>query len=277
MAYYIANSTQLDFNGLANIPTPSATDTHVPIPHASLVSLVLEGLADRNFVIEETRYAVDKFNDMFGIIKMHTNNGTYNNVLGIRNSHNKRFSASACSGSSVMVCDNLSFSGDHIISRKHTRHIMRDIADKINGLMTDIVTGWATQEHRFTAYRSRELSSSDFNELLGDAIQSHAIQPSKALKVAEEYHNPRHDAFEKRNAWSAFNAFTEIYKESPQQINNAHKRSIALHGVFDRFCAEDIEAQVMYNEPEELDSLLAIPQPDEPLFSTGEPAVSDWM
>jgi hypothetical protein len=50
-----------------------------------------------------------------------------------------------------------------------------------------------------------------------------------------------------------------------------------LHGVFDRFCAEDIEAQVMYNEPEELDSLLAVPQPDEPLFSTGEPAVSDWM
>ena len=244
MGYYISQSTELDLTGLANIPTPPATDTHVPIPHTSLVSMIKNGLNARNFIIEKEQYAVDQFQDMFGILKMESSNGAYHNIIGIRNSHNKRFSASACHGSSVMVCDNLSFHGEHQISRKHTRFIMRDLTNKVNDLMNNIVTGWANQEHRFNAYNATELSDRDFNELLGDAIQSNAIQPSKALKVATEYKDPRHDEFKPRTAWSAFNAFTEIYKESPTQITNASKRSINLHSVFDRFCADAIDNEV---------------------------------
>ena len=262
MGYYISQSTQLDYNSLANIPTPESTDSFVPIPHTSLVSMIKNGLNARNFNIVEEKYAIDKVQDMFGMLKMESSNGAYHNIIGIRNSHNKRFSASACHGSSVMVCDNLSFHGEHQISRKHTKYIMRDLTDKVSDLMNNIVKGWANQEHRFNAYTASELSDRDFNELLGDAIQSHAIQPSKALKVAAEYKDPRHDEFKPRNAWSAFNAFTEIYKESPNQIMNAGKRSINLHSVFDRFCSDAIDHEVMNHEtvsqPESLKSLLTI-------------------
>ena len=46
----------------------------------------------------------------------------YAYVLGLRNSHDKRFPAGLAVGASVFVCDNLSFSGEIKIGRKHTRH-----------------------------------------------------------------------------------------------------------------------------------------------------------
>ena len=53
-----------------------------------------------------------------------------------------------------------------------------------------------------------------------------------------------------RNAWSAFNAFTEIHKESPVQIADSAKRGIALHNVFDRFCSDAIEHETTSYVPE---------------------------
>ena len=51
------------------------------------------------------------------------------------------------------------------------------------------------------------------------------------------------------NAWSLFNAFTEILKESPTTLQ---QRTSRLHNVFDSFCKT--------KAPERLDSLLSLPQ-----------------
>ena len=123
-------------------------------------------------------------------------------------------------------------------------------------MIQEVKQSWVYNEHRYNGYKDRELSSRDFHEILGEAVVSNAILPSKARKVYEEYINPKYDDFKDRNAWSAFNAFTEIHKESPLQPHQAATRGIQLHGVFDRFCAENIEAQV--NQPEELTTLLAL-------------------
>jgi len=48
-------------------------------------------------------------------------------VLGLRNSHDKTFPAGITAGASVFVCDNLSFSGEVKLARKHTTHITRDL------------------------------------------------------------------------------------------------------------------------------------------------------
>ena len=44
-------------------------------------------------------------------------------VVGVRNSHDKSFPAGLVIGASIFVCDNLSFSGEVKLARKHTVHV----------------------------------------------------------------------------------------------------------------------------------------------------------
>ncbi len=52
-------------------------------------------------------------------------------------------------------------------------------------------------------------------------------------KVLHEWREPRHDAFEGRNVWSLFNAFTESLKEG--NLAELPKRTQALHGLMDTY------------------------------------------
>ena len=198
------NSRTVDFNGLSLIPTPHATDTWQPMPHSRVMQTVIEHADARNLAIDEIHYSlvdvksdgvVQPYPDMFATMYMESDNGVYRNMLGIRNSHNKRFGASACSGSSVMVCSNGCFSGDHIISSKHTKNVHESFNNRVSDMLDSVIDTWIKNEHRYNGYRATDLSDSDFAELLGNAIIHNAINPSKALKVYQEYVEPRHDAF----------------------------------------------------------------------------------
>lgn len=48
--------------------------------------------------------------------------------------------------------------------------------------------------------------------------------------VLHEWREPKHDAFEGRNVWSLFNAFTESLKGNLAELP---KRTEALHGLLD--------------------------------------------
>lgn len=247
------NSRTVDFTGLQNIATPRATSTWQPVPHHEIMSTVIRHAESRNLEIDELKYnVVDVFKnksrqpypDMFASMFMKSTNGVYRNMLGIRNSHNKRFGASACSGTSVMVCSNGVMSAEHMISSKHTTHVRENFEEAVSNMFNNVIAQWKRNECRYNGYRSTELSTSDFDQLLGSAIRVGAITPSKSLKVYQEYIDPRHDAFADRNAWSAFNAFTEIHKESPLNLSRPAEQGEALHNVFDAFCADAIDAEM---------------------------------
>ena len=64
----------------------------------------------------------------FGLLEVH--NGStdrdYGLVVGLRNSHDKSFPAAIALGAAVFCCDNLSFSSEVTLARRHTRYIERD-------------------------------------------------------------------------------------------------------------------------------------------------------
>lgn len=251
MSYYISGSQEVDFSGLQAIPTPAATETHYPIPHHEFMELIQTKVTNLGFNIEEARYGIDKHNDMHSIITLEKPgqaNGTFKNVVGVRNSHNKRFSAGLVSGASVMVCDNLSFNGEVKVQRKHTRFIMRDLPNRVDEMFGTIINNWAGQTARFDGYAQTKLATNEVDQLIGTAIRRNGISPSKALKVIEEYDNSKHDEFKERNAWSLFNAFTEVLKQSPTALS---QRSINLHGVFDEYCEPAITYELNHTFSEE--------------------------
>lgn len=252
-------SRTVDFNGLSSVPTPDATDTWQPVPHHEIMTTAINQAKSRNLEIDELKYSVvdvykkkvkQPYQDMFAQMYMKSTNGVYRNMLGIRNSHNQKYGASACSGGSVIVCSNGMFTAEHMISVQHRPNVRKKFTDAISNMFDKVIQSWIKNEHRYNGYRATELSDADFQQLLGAAIIHKAVCPSKSLKVADEYYNPRHDAFADRNAWSAFNAFTEIHKESPLRLDKPAQRGQALHTVFDAFCANAIEHEMSSYVPE---------------------------
>jgi hypothetical protein len=54
---------------LANLPTPPATATHVPIPHAAVVETLVETLSHRHIGVVDEEFAVSSdAMEMFGVL-----------------------------------------------------------------------------------------------------------------------------------------------------------------------------------------------------------------
>ena len=258
MGYYIAGSNEVDYSQLTNLPQPRGmTDTHYPVPHDTIIDLVTNKVQDIGYTIDEARYGIDKHGDMFGYMKLMRDserNGVFSNVIGIRNSHCQRFSAQLAAGSSVMVCDNLAFSGQCEIGHKHTKHILDKLPGRIDQLIQDIQDNFKSQAQRYDDYQQTDLTDSDAHRILGECIERGAISPSKSGQVIQEYRSPRHDEFSPRTAWSYFNAFTEILKSTPTQLQD---RSIKLHSVFDEHVALSYKPVAVTTD--DIDNALGLP------------------
>ena len=67
-------------------------------------------------------------------------------------------------GASVFVCDNLSFSGEVRLSRKHTVHLQRDLPQLAARAVGQLMEAWHHQDARidaYKAYRMRDHSAHD--------------------------------------------------------------------------------------------------------------------
>jgi hypothetical protein len=111
-------------------PTPAASQTWVPVPHHRMLEQVEETLAGNGMTVVNQAHAL--WHDgmrYFGLLEV-TNGSSreeYGLVIGLRNSHDKTFPAAIALGNSVFACDNLAFSAEVTIARRHTRFIERDL------------------------------------------------------------------------------------------------------------------------------------------------------
>ena len=159
--------------------------------------------------------------------------GDYCYVLGLRNSHDKRFPAGLVVGSGVFVCDNLAFSGEIKIARKHTRFIMRDLPGLVSGAVGQLGDRWHEQAHRIDTYRRHELSEAQAHDLVIRALDNRAITVTQVPAILQEWRTPRHPEFAEdgRTAWRFFNAVTESAKAGG--LWTLPQRTQALHGLLD--------------------------------------------
>ena len=243
--YLHCGSVPTELTNINKAFTPQPTATHRPISHSDFLETVEKGLDGVGLTVDKKSYGLSHDdNRMFSLFELSRDNGengTFKNVLGIRNAHDKAFSAGLVCGSKVFVCDNLAFSGEIKMNRKHTTNILRDLPNLVYHMIGKVVDGWLNQEARYEGYQDTNLDQSGADEIIGAALRNDAIPPSKHSKVLNEWNKPSHDEFAPRTAWSMFNAFTEVMKSSPAQLT---KRSIKLHKVFDEFCKDEIENKI---------------------------------
>lgn len=217
------------------VPTPQGTDTWFPLAHQTLLDEVQSQLQAAGFTIGRESHALSHEGARyFGVIEVMQPgepNKDYAWVVGLRNSHDKTFPAGLVAGTSVFTCDNLAFSGQVKISRKHTRYAQRDLRHMTSRAVGKLGDRFRALDRRIQAYRDCPVPDWAAHDLIIRAIDCRAITPTQVPRVVDEWRSPSHEEFRGRNLWSLFNACTEAYK-GQNPMTTMH-RSEALHGLCD--------------------------------------------
>lgn len=224
----------VDLAEVGKVRTPRSTASWCPIPHHQLITTVQKALATTNLRIGTQAHSLSHEGQRyFGLMEVHAHkaNDDYCWVLGLRNSHDKTFPAGIVAGAAVLVCDNLSFSGEIKFARKHTRFIVRDLPQLVSRSIGLLLAKWHDQDKRIAAYKEAEITDIEAHDLVIRATDVGVCSNRLIPPVLSEWREPRHDAFAGRNVWSLFNAFTESLKEG--NLAELPKRTEALHGLLD--------------------------------------------
>jgi len=205
-----------------NCTTPAAVGRWHPTAHATVLDSVRETLTGAGYVIRAEKYALAR-NDarFFGVLDLATSLVTGVSLsVGVRNSTDKRFPLGFAAGSRVFVCDNLAFSAELMVRRKHTLNGMRAFGSAIGQAVASLASFKDMEATRIQRLAELELTPAAASHCILTAyrrgiINSHQIDP-----VVKEWEEPRHEDFRPRTAWSLFNALTEILRDraisSPQ-------------------------------------------------------------
>ena len=222
---------------LAQVPTPRPTDTWQPIPHETYVHRIEQVLPDYGLsVVQEAHAITHDGTRYFGLIQVQNgcSSPDYTWVLGLRNSHDKSLPAGLVAGSQVFVCDNLAFSGEVQISRKHTAYILEDLPGLVGNALGRLLLMFKSQDQRVERYRATRLSAADAHDLTVRALDSGVVCASRIPELLKEWREPRYREFEPRTVWSFFNATTEVLKGA---LHLLPRRSQALYRLCDQYAA----------------------------------------
>jgi len=223
-----------DRRAVEKVKTPRATETWTPIPHIQLITQVEHAIKSNHLSVGTFVHSLSHEGQRyFGLREINNpdNAEDYFLVLGLRNSHDKTFPAGIVAGASIFICDNLSFSGEVKLARKHTRFIVRDLPSLVQNGIGRLMEKWHDQSTRFDAYKHRAIDDTQAHDIIIRATDVGVCSNRLIPAVLKEWREPRHDVFHQRNVLSLFNSFTEALKEG--SLAELPKRSKALHGLLD--------------------------------------------
>lgn len=220
---------------LAQTPTPAATETWVPVPHTRIVDEVESALGTFGMTVVSSAFALAKegqrFFGLMQVSRADLDNKDYGYVVGLRNSHDKAFRFTMGVGSSVFACDNLAFSSEIEVARKHGSRILVHLPNLVASAVGQLAEKWNDQGKRIEAYRTNELSDAQANDMIVRSYELGACPITTLPEVIKEWRTPRHPEFaEHKNVWRLFNAFTEGLKGNLWALP---KRTQVLHGLMD--------------------------------------------
>ena len=213
----ISRTAKITRADLAKLPTPPATATHIPIPHAAVVETLVETLSHRQIgvVAEELAVSNDEM-EMFGVLDLEAGFEGCRFAVGIRNANNKRFRLACTVGLRVFVCQNLAFRGDYSpVLAKHSKHF--SLEDALSIGVDRMQRNFEPMRQQVERWRTQQLSAEAAKLTIYRAFIEGDLEVPRHLarRVHELYFNLQHEEFRPRTMWSLSNAFTSVDDVGP--------------------------------------------------------------
>jgi len=239
---------------LANVRTPDATESFTPISHSFLVDETFAALDRAGYTVTEEKHALGRFGQRyfggFQIAGKDINSNERKLVLGLRNAHDKTFAASMCIGNRMMVCENLCFSADVKLARRHTLNILRDIPRVLAEGIGRLMSHWTDMETRINRYQNTEIGFKEACELAVQLAESKALPAREVFPVTQEFKTPRHAEFATPTLWNLYNSVTENLKGS--DLTKLPARTMIMQQMFDARAGHSSIIEVEAIDAEEL-------------------------
>ncbi|MBA4016476.1 MAG: hypothetical protein C0483_04750 [Pirellula sp.] len=203
---------QVNAAELATIEPPAPTRTWYPLAHRAVLDSVCSALEGAGFMICRSRLSVSHGGArFFGTLDLTTSviEGV-SLAVGIRNSNDQSFPIGFCCGQRVFVCDNLAFTSEIVVSKKHTRfgqeRYLEGLARAVGSLeeYRRSSAGWIER------MQARRLCTDAANSLLLQAYERRIIGLRLLPLVVEEWRRPSREEYRPRTAYALFNCFTEV-------------------------------------------------------------------
>lgn len=235
MALIIAKN-KVSSEQLATVATPDRTDSFTPIPHAQLVNLTRDAISRAGLEIGLEEHSLarggQRYFGGFALKGLDITGTDREIVLGLRNAHDKSFAASVCIGNRMLVCENLCFSSDVKLARRHTTNIIADLPRVLSDAVARVVSHWNDMENRISLYKETEISRDRAADLLIDLVDAKAFPARDIYSAVQEFRNPRHDEFKGGSLWTLYNSITENLKGG--DLSKLPFRTMTAQSIFDR-------------------------------------------
>lgn len=221
---------------VAGIITPAGTDSWQPISHNDLIEQTVERFAGLGWQVTKEQHGLwrdgARYFGVFDLAGNGLDGQDYTLSVGLANSHDRSLAAKIAVGSRVFVCDNLAFSGEVTVSRKHTSRLYQSLPSVIASAVSRVSALKESQDRRIAAYRETEMGDVQVHDVLVRALDRNIIPARELPRVRDEWRKARHPEFQARNLWSLFNGFTQVMKgTSPVELP---ARTMRLHELCDR-------------------------------------------
>lgn len=241
------------------IPLPEKTKTYQPVANEELWNMLKRTASTKGLQLGVPQMGITAGGQrLFGVADITNQDHLDNEVrltIGFRNSYNKSLSVGVCFGSTVFVCDNMCFSGytsegQEAVGQVHKRHSL-DVFDSLQIRLEEAMGQFdvfkSYQNDFYNRLKEQELTDAEALEVIHNSVAAQAITPKDCYTVGEEWmfqgRGPQteeeqdsglwHREFAPRNAWSLFNAFTQIHKVFQKKNPfDANVRSIKMNTFF---------------------------------------------
>jgi uncharacterized protein DUF932 len=222
-----AGANAVSYDAVRAVHTPAGTDTHVPVPHHEIVELMRFTLGFHQHEIAEEHHALTPDGQRyFGVLSLRSPYGDYTDMLGLRNSHDKSLPIGIAFGSRVFVCDNLAFSADHVIRRKHTVKAKRELPALLADIIRPLGDQRIAQNTRLVGYKATAISDQLADHAIMTMHRRDIIGVQAISHVLKAYEEPPHD-WGSKTAWRLLNAATFALAgkvaERPQLTQQLHE------------------------------------------------------
>ena len=226
---------EVDYDQLRALDVPVATSTHVPIPHFRLVDMLRHTLSFYGHDVTEEHHGITKDGmRYFGLMALRSTYGGYEDTVGLRNSHDKKFPVGIGFGGRVFCCDNLSFFADHVIKRKHTTNAKRDLPGLVGELVEPLAEQREAQHLTFERYKGTLVSPEMADHAILEMYRDNIINVQRIADVLNEWERPSFEEFEgEPTAWRLFNAATHSLNGRVVENSGVTRK---LHNVIDGVC-----------------------------------------
>jgi hypothetical protein len=259
----------IDRAELQTIELPKATDTWTPVAHDVYLATVLDLIKSAGFGVKRERLALANGRTkrpigtdgatltvpggrFFGVLDLETSLGTGVGLsVGLRNSLDQSFAMSFVAGSRTVVCDNLAFSGELLVSRKHTRFGLDRLREAVTGAVGSLEQFAATERNAIARMRDVTLSAGDADHLILEGFRRGITSGRTLPAVLAHWEDPTEGAtgatgqeiddhaellrreFGPRNAWTLYNAHTSAFADLSRSQPNRHADlTMQLRGMF---------------------------------------------